>query len=85
VPSAVGLLAFAAATALGTAPRAFAYAALGGTLGDLRSTESIVAVSVLVPFGLLGLALLARERRRATASGSGTATSSPDARSAGRP
>ena len=34
--TAVRLLVFAAATALGAAPRAFAYAALGGSLDDLR-------------------------------------------------
>ena len=32
---------FAAATALGTAPRAFAYTALGGSLGNLRSPEAV--------------------------------------------
>lgn len=57
----VAFLAFLAATALGTAPRTLAYAALGGTLGDLRSTESILAVTGLVAFGLLGLWLAARD------------------------
>jgi len=61
----VGFVAYAVATLLGIAPRAYAYAALGGTLGDLTSTQSIVAVSVLVAMGLLGLALVAFERRRA--------------------
>ena len=39
---------FAAATALGAAPRAFAYTALGGSLDDLGSPEAIVAFVVLV-------------------------------------
>ena len=39
----VRLGAFVAATALGVAPRAFAYTALGGSLGDLGSPEAIVA------------------------------------------
>ena len=36
------LRSFVAATAIGVAPRAFAYTALGGSLGDLRSPEAIV-------------------------------------------
>ena len=83
--TAIGLAPFAGATVLGTAPRAFAYAALGGTLGDLRSTESVLAVSLLVAMGVLGLVLVARERRSARAAGSAAATSSPDGRWAGRP
>jgi uncharacterized membrane protein YdjX (TVP38/TMEM64 family) len=57
----VAVLAFVAATVLGTAPRALAYAALGGTLGDLTSPASIAAVAGLVLLGLLGLALAARD------------------------
>jgi uncharacterized membrane protein YdjX (TVP38/TMEM64 family) len=48
----IPLVLFAAATALGAAPRAFAYTALGGSLGNLRSPEAIVAVAVLVVLGL---------------------------------
>lgn len=59
--TAVGLVAFVAATALGTAPRALGYAALGGTLGDLSSPESIAAVGGLAAFGALGLGLAARD------------------------
>jgi uncharacterized membrane protein YdjX (TVP38/TMEM64 family) len=59
----IALATFAAATALGAAPRAFAYTALGGSLGNLRSPEAIVAVSVLVGMGLIAIALLVRERR----------------------
>ena len=84
-------LAFGGATALGTAPRAFAYTALGGTLGNLRSPETVAAVAVLVAFGLLGIGLAVRERRATvrgrgpTAPGSGTGSSSPAVRSAGPP
>ena len=59
----IPLAVFAAATALGTAPRAFAYTALGGSLGNLRSPEAAIAVAVLVVMGSIGLALLYRERR----------------------
>ena len=61
----IPLAVFAAATALGAAPRAFAYTALGGSLGDLRSPEAAIAVAVLVAMALAGVALIARERRRA--------------------
>jgi uncharacterized membrane protein YdjX (TVP38/TMEM64 family) len=60
----IPLAVFAAATALGTAPRAFAYTALGGSIGNLRSPEAAIAVAVLVVMGTIGLALLWRERRR---------------------
>jgi uncharacterized membrane protein YdjX (TVP38/TMEM64 family) len=59
------LRAFVAATAIGVAPRAFAYTALGGSLGDLRSPEAIVAVVVLVGMAVVGLALARRDLRRA--------------------
>ncbi len=82
----VGMLPFVAATLLGTLPRAFAYAALGGTLGDLGSPESVAAIALLAAFGILGLVLLRRERRRSPrAAGPGTGTSSPGGRSAGPP
>jgi uncharacterized membrane protein YdjX (TVP38/TMEM64 family) len=60
---------FAAATALGAAPRAFAYTALGGSLENLRSPEAIAAVAVLVLLALSGLVLVRRDlqaRRLAT-------------------
>jgi uncharacterized membrane protein YdjX (TVP38/TMEM64 family) len=86
----VRLPAFAAATALGAAPRTFAYTALGGSLGDLRSPEALAAVGVLAAMALAGAGLALRERRRSRAAraalrppGSAAATSSPDARSAG--
>ena len=61
----IPLMLFAAATALGAAPRAFAYTALGGSLGNLRSPEAAIAVAVLVVMGSVGVVLLYRERRRA--------------------
>ncbi|HWI06927.1 MAG TPA: TVP38/TMEM64 family protein [Solirubrobacteraceae bacterium] len=85
----VPLPAFAAATALGAAPRAFAYTALGGSLDDLTSPEAVVAVVALVVMALAGLVLLRAERVRdraaaaATAAGFETATSTPARRSAG--
>jgi uncharacterized membrane protein YdjX (TVP38/TMEM64 family) len=89
----VRLLVFAAATAIGCAPRAFAWVALGGNLTNLRSPEAIAAFAVLIAMGFGGLVVASRDaalRRRwravrARRSGSGTATSSPDDRSAGRP
>ncbi len=62
--SRVALPAFAAATALGVAPRAFAYTALGGSLDDLTSPEAIVALVALVVMALTGVALLRAERAR---------------------
>ncbi len=59
----------AAGTAIGSAPRAFAYVALGGNLGDLGSPETRVAIAVLVAFGIAGVVVarrqLAAERGRA--------------------
>jgi uncharacterized membrane protein YdjX (TVP38/TMEM64 family) len=58
----------AGGTAIGGAPRTFAYVALGGSLGDLSSPEAIVAIALLVVIGLVGLVLGRRqvraERRR---------------------
>jgi uncharacterized membrane protein YdjX (TVP38/TMEM64 family) len=54
---------FAGATAIGAAPRAFAYTALGGSFGDWRSPETIVAAVVLAVMALVGLVLLRREVR----------------------
>jgi uncharacterized membrane protein YdjX (TVP38/TMEM64 family) len=76
----IRLATFAAATALGAAPRAFAYTALGGSLDDLGSPEAIVAVAVLVVMAVGGLVAL-----RLTRSGSGAGTSSPASPTAGPP
>jgi uncharacterized membrane protein YdjX (TVP38/TMEM64 family) len=81
----VALRTFAAATAIGCAPRAFAYTALGGSFGDFGSPETIVAIGVLVVMALGGLVLARRDLRVARASGSGTGSSSPGSRSAARP
>jgi uncharacterized membrane protein YdjX (TVP38/TMEM64 family) len=84
--SPVTLRAFAGATALGCAPRAFAYTALGGSLDDLGSPEAIAAIVVLVVMAVGGALLARRDLRaaRATAPGPGTGSSSPAARSGGR-
>jgi len=63
----VPLAVFAAATAVGCAPRAFAYVALGGSLDDLGSPEAIVAFAVLVGMALVGLLFAARDLRSARA------------------
>lgn len=76
--SPVALRSFVAATAIGCAPRAFAYAALGGNLDNLGSPEAVAAMVVLVLMAAAGLVGLRR-------SGPGTATSSPASRSAGPP
>lgn len=57
----VAIAAFTAATVIGIAPRAFAYTALGGQLGNFDSTESIVAIGTLVGMGVLGLVLARRD------------------------
>ena len=59
------LRSFVAATAIGVAPRAFAYTALGGSLGDLTSPEALIAVGVLVAMTVLGALLARRDLRRA--------------------
>lgn len=84
----VRLVVFALATAIGCAPRAFAYVALGGSLDDLGSPEALIAFGVLVAMALGGLVMASRDvraRRVLTQSGSETGSSSPDARSADRP
>jgi uncharacterized membrane protein YdjX (TVP38/TMEM64 family) len=60
----VALRSFVAATALGVAPRAFAYTALGGSLGDLGSPEAVAAVAVLVVMAAAGLVLGRRDLAR---------------------
>ena len=56
---------FAAATFIGAAPRAFAYTALGGNLGNYSSPEAIAAIAVLITMALGGVmtAWLVRRRR----------------------
>ncbi len=88
----VALRSFVAATAIGCAPRAFAYTALGGSLDDLGSPEAIVAIAVLVVMAVAGVLLArrdlsasARSRSARESSGPGTGSSNPGARSADRP
>lgn len=56
---------FALATAIGCAPRAFAYVALGGSLDDLGSPEAIAAFAVLAGMALAGLLFALRDVRAA--------------------
>jgi uncharacterized membrane protein YdjX (TVP38/TMEM64 family) len=88
----VRLATFAAATAIGAAPRAFAYTALGGQLGSFSSWQTIVAASVLAAMAVIGLGLAARDPEIRGAlgaavlrggSGPGRGSSSRDDRSAG--
>jgi uncharacterized membrane protein YdjX (TVP38/TMEM64 family) len=67
--SPVALRTFAAATAIGCAPRAFAYTALGGSIDDLGSPEAIAAIIVLVVMAVAGLVLGRRDLRRDAAPG----------------
>ena len=60
----IALRSFVAATAIGVAPRAFAYTALGGSLGNLRSPEAYIAVAVLVVMAVAGLVLARRDLAR---------------------
>lgn len=76
------LAVFAGATAVGAAPRAFAYTALGGSLGNWRSPEAVAAAAVLVVMAAVGLVLLRREVRPP---GSAAGSSSPASPTAGRP
>jgi uncharacterized membrane protein YdjX (TVP38/TMEM64 family) len=69
----IPLRTFALATAIGCAPRAFAYAALGGSLDDLSSPEAIVAFGVLGGMAILGAVLLARDVRRERAASAAAA------------
>jgi uncharacterized membrane protein YdjX (TVP38/TMEM64 family) len=62
------LRSMAAGTAIGAAPRVWAWVALGGTIDDLGSTEAKAALAMLVFIGVLGFVLarrqVARERAR---------------------
>jgi uncharacterized membrane protein YdjX (TVP38/TMEM64 family) len=58
----------AAGTLIGTAPRTFAYVALGGNLSNLGSPQAIAALVLLVVIAIVGLVVarrqIAAERRR---------------------
>jgi uncharacterized membrane protein YdjX (TVP38/TMEM64 family) len=70
---------FAGATALGAAPRAFAYTALGGSFGNWDSPETIAAAAVLAVMAVIGLALLRREVRPPGSAGGSSSPASPTA------
>jgi uncharacterized membrane protein YdjX (TVP38/TMEM64 family) len=57
--------AMAIGTVIGAAPKAFVYAALGGSLDDLGSPEAIVAIGLWVLLAITG-ALFVRRQLRAT-------------------
>jgi uncharacterized membrane protein YdjX (TVP38/TMEM64 family) len=76
----IPLIVFTGATILGTAPRTFAYVALGGSFGDFGRPETIVAIGLLVLMAVGGL-VAARFRLP----GLGRGLSSPAGRSAGPP
>lgn len=66
------VLAFAAGIAIGGAPRTIAYAAIGGTRGDLSSPAGVVALALLAGLGaaaLLAAGLRMRAARRAAPAG----------------
>ena len=48
-------------TAIGAAPKVFAYTALGGSLDDLTSPEALTAVALLVVLGVAGALFVARQ------------------------
>ena len=73
--SPVRFTAFIAATAIGCSPRAFAYAALGGSFGDFGSPETVIAICVLVGMAIAGLWLARRD-----VIGGGGAAARPTAR-----
>lgn len=60
----ISLGVFTLATAIGVAPRAFAYTALGGSIGNLGSPVALVAFGLLVVEGAVGIWLLRRGYRR---------------------
>jgi uncharacterized membrane protein YdjX (TVP38/TMEM64 family) len=48
-------------TAIGAAPKVFAYTALGGSLGKLDSPEAIVAIALLIALALAGALFVRRQ------------------------
>jgi uncharacterized membrane protein YdjX (TVP38/TMEM64 family) len=58
----IRLAAFALATALTAAPRAFAYAALGGNLRNYTSPPALAAIAVLATMTIGGAIILWRTR-----------------------
>jgi uncharacterized membrane protein YdjX (TVP38/TMEM64 family) len=62
--AAVGLRAFVPATALGAAPRAYAYTALGGHIHNLGDPQALVAFGILVALAIGSLVLHLKTRGR---------------------
>lgn len=62
----VSLWQILAGTAIGAAPRALAYAALGDSITDLTSPQGLAAAALLVATAVLGGALLRRTVRRSS-------------------
>lgn len=60
----IPILIIAAGTAVGTAPRTFAYVALGGSFGDFSSPEAIAAFAIIIGMGVVGLILVRRDLLR---------------------
>jgi uncharacterized membrane protein YdjX (TVP38/TMEM64 family) len=78
----IGLGTMALATLIGCAPRTFAYVALGGSLGDFTSPETIIAIAILVVMAIGGgVVAYLQSKGRLTLPGSAAATSSPVDRS----
>ena len=60
----IPLVPFVAATLIGTAPRAYAYVALGGSLSNpFGSPQAFAAAATLLVMGLLGVFLVRRDLR----------------------
>jgi uncharacterized membrane protein YdjX (TVP38/TMEM64 family) len=58
------LRSFVAATAIGVAPRAFAYTALGDAIGDRSTAQLVASLALLGLTGVLGLVLARRTLKR---------------------
>jgi uncharacterized membrane protein YdjX (TVP38/TMEM64 family) len=56
----IALRSFVAATAIGVAPRAFAYTALGDAIGDRSTAQLVASLALLGLTGILGLVLAKR-------------------------
>ncbi len=61
----VRAVAFAAGITVGWGPKAFAYAALGGSLSNLGSPEAVAALVVLAIMGVAGSVVVGRDIRAA--------------------
>jgi uncharacterized membrane protein YdjX (TVP38/TMEM64 family) len=80
----IRLAPFAAATALVAAPRAFAYAALGGNLHNYTSSLGLAAIAALAAMTIGGTAVLWRARPRPRGGSRGKTDSLQISRSQGQ-